>query len=148
MQVAEIVVIVLLLAAVALAVLLAVRRASLSRSGAVNLGWRDQLDPEGRGWVLGQARYTEDRLDLYRSFSPMPVPAKHLPRASLRLGGRRAPVGTELDLLPPGSVVVRCANGGAELELAMAESALTGLRSWLESAPPGSTARRLSRGQG
>jgi len=98
MQVAEIVLIVLLLAAVTLMVMLAARRASLSRSGAVNLGWRDQLDPEGRGWVLGQARYTEYRLDLYRSFSPMPVAAKHLPRASLRLGERRPPVGTELDL--------------------------------------------------
>jgi len=44
--------------------------------------------------------------------------------------------------------VVRCSNAGVELELAMADSTLTGLRSWLESAPLGSAVRRLGHGQG
>jgi hypothetical protein len=39
--------------------------------------------------------------------------------------------------MPPGWVVVRCAGPGAVIELALAEPALMGLLSWLESAPPG-----------
>jgi hypothetical protein len=108
MQLAEIVGFALLLAVIVLVVLLAVRRSSLARNGALDVGWRDQLDPDGRGWVLGQARYNEDRLDLYRSFSPLPIAAKQLRRNTLTLGDRRVPVGTELDLLPVGSVIVRC----------------------------------------
>ena len=148
MQLAEIVGFVLLLAVIVLVVLLAVRRSSLARNGALDVGWRDQLDPDGRGWVLGQARYNEDRLDLYRSFSPLPIAAKQLRRNSLTLGDRRVPVGTELDRLPVGSVIVRCTGASGQLELAMSEDTLTGLRSWLESAPPGSGVGHISRGQG
>jgi len=148
MQLAEIFGFVLLLAVIVLVVLLGVRRSSLARNGALDVGWRDQLDPDGRGWVLGQARYNEDRLDLYRSFSPLPIAAKQLRRNSLALGDRRVPVGTELDLLPVGSVIVRCTGASGQLELAMSEDTLTGLRSWLESAPPGSGVGHISRGQG
>jgi hypothetical protein len=147
MQLAEIVAVALLLALIVLVVMLAVRRSSLARNGALDVGWREQLDPDGRGWVLGQARYTEDRLDLYRSFSPLPIAARQLRRNALGLGDRRVPVGTELDLLPIGSVIVRCTGASRQLELAMSEDTLTGLRSWLESAPPGSGVGHISRGQ-
>ena len=148
MQLAEFIGFALLLAVIVLVVLLAVRRSSLARNGAMDVGWRDQLDPDGRGWVLGQARYTRIELDLYRSFSPLPWPPSNFAANPLTLGERRAPVGTELDLLPVGSVIVRCTGGSGQLELAMSEDALTGLRSWLESAPPGSGVGHISRGQG
>jgi hypothetical protein len=66
-----------------------------------------------------------------------------LHRSSLKLGDRRGPVGTEPDLLPVDSVIVRCTDGGTQIELALREEALTGLRSWLESLPPATRSVRL-----
>lgn len=131
----------LLIAVVLCIALVVLRRSSLSRTGAVDLSWRN--DPARGGWILGQARYNGDRLELFRSLSPLPVAARRLQRQTLRLGERRAPVGTEPDLLPPGSVIVRCSDAGSDLELAMSEPTLTGLRSWLESAPSSSIAHLL-----
>jgi hypothetical protein len=38
---------------------------------------------------------------------------------------------------------VRCTDGGSQLELALSEEALTGLRSWLESLPPATRSVKL-----
>ena len=122
---------------------IALRRAVLIRSGAIDISWRRKLRPDGSGWVLGQGRYHGNELLLYRAFSPWPGAARRLHRESLRLGRRRTAVGTEPDLLPVDAVIVRCTHGGTELELAVAEEALTGLRSWLESMPPASRSVRL-----
>jgi len=122
---------------------IALRRSVLVRSGAVDVSWRRNLRPDGSGWVLGQGRYRGNELLLYRAFSPLPGASRRLHRESLTLGARRAGVGTEPDLLPVNAVIVRCTHGGTELELALAEDALTGLRSWLESMPPASRSVRL-----
>lgn len=135
MRLAEFVGLAVLVAVIILIVLLALRRSALTRSGGIDLSWREDLGELGRGWVLGQGRYQEGELDLYRSFSPLPMSARQLSRQTLALGERRLPVGTELDLLPLGSVIVRCTDGRREFELAMSDETLTGLRSWLESVP-------------
>ncbi len=122
---------------------IALRRSVLIRSGAVDVSWRRNLHPDGSGWVLGQGRYRGNELLLYRAFSPLPGAARRLRRESLKLGPRRAAVGTEPDLLPVNAVIVRCTHGGSDLELALAEEALTGLRSWIESMPPASRSVRL-----
>ena len=124
-------------------VVIAVRRSALSRSGAIDICWRRDLRPDGRGWVLGQGRFRENQFLLYRSFSPLPGAARRLHRESLALGARRGPVGTEPDLLPVEAVIVRCTDGGAQIELALGEEALTGLRSWLESIPPATRSVKL-----
>ena len=80
---------------------------------------------------------------MYRSFSPLPGAARKLDRESLKLGERRARVGTEPDLLPVDAVIVRCTDGGQQIELALSDEALTGLRSWLESLPPATRSVRL-----
>ena len=118
-------------------VVIAVRRSALSRSGAIDICWRRELTPDGRGWALGQGRFHGDEFLLYRSFSPLPGAARKLHRETLVLGDRRQPLGTEPDLLPVNAVIRRCTDGGAAFELALSEEALTGLRSWLESQPPG-----------
>ena len=118
-------------------VVIAVRRSVLARSGGIDVCWRRKLRPDGRGWVLGQGRFLGDEFLLYRSFSPLPGAARKLHRNSLVLGERRSPVGTEPDLLPVNAVIRRCTDGGTAFELALSEEALTGLRSWLESQPPG-----------
>jgi hypothetical protein len=133
---AEIIGLALLLVLVLSIVAIAVRRSLLTRSGGVDLCWRKSLAANGSGWIFGQGRYREGELTLYRSFSPLPLASKVLQRDRLALGDRRAPAGTEPDLLPVESVIVRCTDGITPIELALSEEAITGLRSWLESVPP------------
>lgn len=133
---AEIAGLALLLVLVLSIVAIAVRRSLLTRSGGVDLCWRRKIAPDGSGWIFGQGRYRDNELTLYRSFSPLPIASRRLRRDRLSLGERRPVAGTEPDLLPVGSVVLRCTDGRAPIELALAEEAVTGLRSWLESVPP------------
>ncbi len=133
---AEITGLALLLVLVLSIVAIAVRRSHLTKSGGVDFCWRRSDASDGSGWVFGQGRYREGELTLYRSFSPLPIASKVLQRDRLVLGERRALAGMEPDLLPVGSVVVRCTDGRTPLELALSEEAITGLRSWLESVPP------------
>ncbi len=149
-MIAEIVGLALLLVLVSGIVTIAVRRSLLTRSGGVDVCWRRSLRADGRGWTFGQGRYHGGEFTLYRSFSPLPIASRHLRRDRLQLGERRALIGTEPDLLPVGSVVVRCTDGACPIELALTEDAVTGLRSWLESVPPatGSLHNRSSRGLG
>jgi len=82
-------------------------------------------------------------------------PQETFPRHDLTLVGRRRPSDAEAASLGPGMIVVECQLGAetapkapespdatvkadATVELALAESALTGLLSWLEASPPGS----------
>jgi hypothetical protein len=136
MMTAEIIGLALLVVLVLAIVTIAVRRSLLTRSGGVDLCWRKSLRSDGRGWTFGQGRFRERELTLYPSFSPLPIASRVLRRDRLHLGDRRALIGTEPDLLPVGSVVVRCTDGSAPIELALTEEAVTGLRSWLESVPP------------
>lgn len=136
MMSAEIVGLALLLVLVVSIVAIAIRRSLLTRSGGVDMCWRKSMASDGSGWTFGQGRYREGELILYRSFSPLPMASKVLRRDRLTLGAHRALIGTEPDLLPVGSVVVRCKDGRSPIELALSEEAVTGLQSWLESIPP------------
>jgi hypothetical protein len=49
---------------------------------------------------------------------------------------RRQPDGPERLIIPAQWVILRCANGSDQIEIAMAESTVTGFSSWLEAAPP------------
>jgi hypothetical protein len=62
-----------------------------------------------------------------------------LPRRDLVVVNRRVPDGAEEAILGTGRVIVSCAlPHDGSVELAIADSALTGLLAWLEAAPPGS----------
>ena len=141
-EIPEITVLVLLVVFIVVAVLVAVRRRMVSRSGGVAVCWC-RPGPAGVSWTFGQARYEHRGLVLFRSFSPLPWPSLILRRDRLVLGDRRPPTGTEPDLLPLGCVIVSARDGDRPVELALSEAALTGLRSWLESVPP---SRRGPRG--
>ncbi|WP_111765476.1 DUF2550 domain-containing protein [Nakamurella deserti] len=127
---------VVLILAVLVIVHVAVRRQLLSRSGAVDMCWRDRLADDGTGWYLGVGKFDGADLYLYRSFSVLPMPNRRLHRADLSLGPRRPPAPAEKDLLPGGAVISRCQAGNHEFELAMSADAVTGLSAWLESMPP------------
>jgi hypothetical protein len=119
---------------------LVLRRRLISRhDGTFELSVRDGSLPEGRGWVLGLGRYREDSLEWYRIFSPLPVPKRSWRRSDLNLVSQRVPRKAEEFALYAGSVVVVCTTPRGETELAMSRSSLTGLQSWLEAGPPGTS---------
>jgi hypothetical protein len=135
---------------------IAARRFLLDRGGGtVECGLRK----ENGSWRLGVARYRGEELRWYGIFGLSVRPDEVLPRRDLELVSRRLPTEAEAASLGPGMIVVECRLGedisqfgtvasGPEagpapgsvvtVELALGESALTGLLSWLEAAPPGS----------
>jgi hypothetical protein len=138
MGLAEFVGLGLLILVVALALIVAVRRAILIRAGGFDISWRLRPANDDRGWMLGQARFRRGQLALYRSFSAWPTAAMTLDRAALVLGAVRPPHGSEPDLLPRAVAIVTGSCAGTPLDLALTDDALTALRSWVESRPPGS----------
>jgi Protein of unknown function (DUF2550) len=118
------------------AVGIATRRYLLERGGGtVECGLRRP----GGSWRLGVASYQRDELCWFGVFGVSMRPEEVFPRRDLTLLSRRAPTGAEVSILGPGMIVVECSFGeGGPVELALSESALTGLLAWLEAAPPGS----------
>jgi hypothetical protein len=123
---------------------IAARRFLLERAGAtVECGLR-----QGRGsWRLGVASYQLDEFCWFGVFGISMRPEETFSRRDLAVVSRRPPTEAEVSILGPGRIVVECQlgetgspGGGADrnVELALAESALTGLLAWLEAAPPGS----------
>ena len=133
------------------AAVIAARRFLLERRGAtVECGLR-----KGRGsWRLGVASYQLDEFCWFGVFGVSMRPDETFSRRDLAVVSRRPPTEAEVSILGPGRIVVECqlgesgtpAEGGPgsqrdvdrTVDLALAESALTGLLAWLEAAPPGS----------
>jgi hypothetical protein len=120
-----------------------VRRETISRAGGtIEMNMRLSTFVPERGWAPGLGRFVGDELRWYRLFSLSPWPRRVLSRQELVVGVRRTPEGAERLAMPKGWVVVICKDGGPDpVELALAETALTGFLSWIESAPPGVTRR-------
>jgi hypothetical protein len=116
---------------------IAVRRFLLERGGAtVECGLRRP----GGSWRLGLASYQLDEFFWYRTFGVSMRPQQCFPRRDLVVEARRPPTADEVTILGPGRIVLECqlSEAGSSVDLALGESALTGLLAWLESAPPGS----------
>lgn len=134
---------VLLLIALGYGVLLVLRRRWLSRRGGTfELSVRTSARVPARGWVLGLGRYDDDALEWFRIFSPWPRPKRRWLRSQLAFDSHREPTRAESFTLYAGHVVVVCGVPGGQVEMAMSTSALTGLQSWLEAAPPSDPALR------
>jgi hypothetical protein len=122
------------------------RRGFISRAGGtIHMNLRLSTFVTGRGWAPGVARFIGDELRWYRLFSFGLRPRRVLSRQSLVIEERRRPEGPEKLSMPDGWVVVRVRGrsvGAPPIELALAEAALTGFLSWLESAPPGALRSR------
>jgi len=128
-----------LVLAVLAAVLIAARRFLLERGGGtVECGLRKGNGP----WRLGVASYQREELCWYGALGLTMRPDEVFPRRDLTVVSRRLPTDAEAASLGPGMIVVECKlgedSGQPTVELALGESALTGLLSWLEAAPPGS----------
>ena len=127
---------------------IAARRFLLERGGAtIECGLRRGSGP----WRLGVASYQLDELCWFSVFRVSMRPEQTFPRRDLAVVSRRPPTEAETSILGRDRIVVECQLGEAEspggqglgsdgdkVELALAESALTGLLAWLEAAPPGS----------
>jgi hypothetical protein len=115
------------------------RRHLLARNPATfDCSFRQEQPRKPGGWMLGVARYEEDRLEWFRIFTIDPRPGKVLQRARLDLLEWHQPTEPDIHSVLPDSVIVRCSYADNELlELAMTRSDYTGFATWLESAPPG-----------
>jgi hypothetical protein len=118
------------------------RREVISRAGGtIDMNLRLSTFVPGRGWSSGLGQFAGEQLRWYRVFSFGFRPRRVLTRHGLVVEDRRTPEGPERLAMPDGWIIVRCSgrvgSSSVEVELAMAESALTGFLSWLESAPPG-----------
>ncbi len=120
------------------------RRRWLSRQGGLfDCSLRLSTTTPGTGWVLGVARYTGERLEWFRSFSFSLRPRMIFRRGATKAGPQRDPDPIEAVLLYDDQRIVRLdLTDGRCWELAMQPDSLTGLLSWLESAPPGMGYRR------
>ncbi|GAB1642762.1 DUF2550 domain-containing protein [Krasilnikovia sp. MM14-A1259] len=120
-----------------------VRRRLLMRGGGtIGLQVRVHTLVPGRGWSAGIGQFAGDELRFHRMFSFAIRPKRVLNRRELSVDRPRLPEGAERRPIPEHWVVLRCTTPGSCVDIAMAESTVTGFLSWLEAGPPGSTARR------
>jgi hypothetical protein len=108
------------------------RRFLLFGLGAVTMWVRR---PGMLRWSVGVAWYGSDALLWYRGLSFAVRPHERLSREAMQITGQRSVRRDDL-ALPGDLVVVECATSDGPRELAMDRSTVTGLLSWLESAPP------------
>ncbi len=123
-----------------LVVLLAIfirRRLLMAGGGTIRLQVRVSTMVPGRGWSSGIGQFVGDELRFHRMFSFGIRPKRVLNRRTLLVGCRRLPGGPERLTMPGHWVILLCTTGSSELEIAMAESTVTGFLSWLEAGPPG-----------
>jgi Protein of unknown function (DUF2550) len=132
------------MAAVALAAVawLVVRFWIITRhGGVVECGLRLMTDAK---WRHGVAEYQRNQLCWRLSVGVRLRPAACFPRAGLRIVRSRPPSAAEADRFGPEVVIAECEirharpagpPGVQSIELAMSQSALTGLLSWLEASP-------------
>src|SRR2546430_2571991 len=120
------------------------RREVIARGRGVELNLRLSSRMEGRGWSPGIGRFAGDDLGWSRVFSLSIRPRRILSRGYLSVDGRRQPTATERLVLPADWIILRCTSQRSTVEIAMAETTLTGFISWIEAAPPGAVSFRYA----
>lgn len=137
----EILGLLVLLCALALALLAARQRLLARPGGTFACSLRLRTVTPSSGWALGVGRYNQGLLEWYRFFSYSWRPRLVFPRGEVRVLETRDPDVVESVALGAGQRVIRVETpAGTEAtprELAMSQDSLTGLLSWLEAAPPG-----------
>ena len=91
--------------------------------------------PGRRDYRLGLLRFSGGTLEWYTLVGPSPRPSRQWERPRLELGPPTAfeqPVAGLQE-----AVAVECRYGSESFRLALAPTAYTAMRSWLESSPPG-----------
>ena len=122
------------------------RRLIMAGGGTIRLQFRVSTMFPGRGWSSGVGQFIDDELRFYRMFSFGVRPKRVLDRRNLTIDRRRLPEGPERVIMPGHWVVLLCTAAAAPVEIAMAETTVTGFLSWLEAGPPGPPGTMLRRG--
>jgi len=113
------------------------RRLLMAGGGTIRVQVRVSTMVRGRGWAAGIGRFVGDELRFYRMFSFDWRPKRVLDRRLLTVDRRRLPEGPERLAMPGDWIILTCTSGTSCIEIAMAESTVTGFSSWLEAGPPG-----------
>ena len=116
---------------VLLALIVARQRHMLRSAGAIPLAVR-----RGSRWLYGVARYDGEEFRWYRAIGLGPRPTRVLHRGGLQVLSQRAPTAVELRSLPATAVIVECRDETGDITLALADGAINGFVSWLESSAP------------
>jgi hypothetical protein len=124
------------------------RRLLMAGGGTIRLQFRVTTMVPGRGWSSGIGRFAGDELQFHRMFSFGIRPKRVINRRSLRVDQRRLPEGPERLTMPGHWIILACTSGTTPIEMAMAESTVTGFSSWLEAGPPGAPGRTSPRTHG
>lgn len=124
-------IIALLVIIVALALIVARQRHMLRSAGGIPLAVR-----RGTRWLYGVGRYEGEEFRWYRAIGIGSRPTRVLRRSELQVLSRRAPTSQELRSLPASAVIVECRDGLGDITLALADGAVMGFVSWLESSAP------------
>lgn len=124
--------------------LLTLRRRSIARSsGSFDLSINKHAEASASGWTLGMARYSENHLEWFRTFSFSWRPRYRFERGHIVIKGRREPEGREVFAVHSGHVIVECHTEVGVRQIAIGPSALTGLLAWLEASPPGQSVHNV-----
>jgi hypothetical protein len=113
------------------------RRLLMAGGGTIRTQVRVNTMVPGRGWSAGIGRFVGDEFRFYRMFSFAFRPTRVLDRRLLAVDRRRLPEGPERLGMPGFWIILSCTSGATHVEIAMAESTVTGFSSWLEAGPPG-----------
>ncbi|GAB2573681.1 hypothetical protein Aab01nite_20270 [Paractinoplanes abujensis] len=113
------------------------RRLLMLGGGTIRLQIRVTTLVPGRGWSPAIGQFAGGTLRIHRMFSFAFRPKRILDRATTVVESRRPPEGPERLTMPGHWVILRLATTLDEIEIAMAESTVTGFLSWLEAGPPG-----------
>ena len=148
MQILEILGICLGVLLVALFAIFFRRRLLMVGGGTIRVQVRVSTMVPGRGWSTGIGRFVGDEFRFHRMFSFGWRPKRILDRRLLTVDERRLPEGPERLAMPGDWVILACTNGTSRVEIAMADSTVTGFSSWLEAGPPGAPGRMSPRHHG
>jgi uncharacterized protein DUF2550 len=124
------------------------RRLLMLGGGTIRVQVRVSTLVAGRGWSAGIGRFVGDELRFYRMFSFGWRPKRVLDRRLLTVDERRLPEGPERLAIPGDWIILTCTSGASRIQIAMAESTVTGFSSWLEAGPPGQPGRLSPRSHG
>lgn len=128
-----IVVVAVLLAAIAIFVFR--RRRILILQGAIEMSVHRGSGFRG-GWVLGVARYADEYLEWFRLTSYRAGPSLRITRRDTVITSRQEPSSNDAVWMPPDAIVLYLQTPEGPQIVAVPKSALPGLLSWWESAPP------------
>ncbi|GIF36381.1 DUF2550 domain-containing protein [Actinoplanes xinjiangensis] len=112
------------------------RRLLMTGGGTIRLQVHINTIVPGRGWSPGLGQFVGDELRFHRMFSLAIRPKRILDRRALTVEDKRLPAGPERLTIPGHWVVLRCRMADSVLEIAMADTTVTGFLSWLEAGPP------------